>query len=85
MVKDGVGYFACILAITIANVVVLRGASRLIQDSLLPLQAILQGILCNRLLFHVHIVNEERTRPWTSEGGCVLVDLRAVKALNIRR
>ncbi|KLO15277.1 hypothetical protein SCHPADRAFT_938874 [Schizopora paradoxa] len=63
MVKDGIGYYTCILAITIPNLVVLRGTSEFAGDSLLPMQVIVQGILCSRLLFHVHAVNETWPTP----------------------
>jgi len=80
MVKDGVGYFLCSIALTITDLGVLRGTSEfVVPEVLLIAQAVLQGILCNRLLFHVHVVNEERTRPWScASAPVILVELRQV-------
>ncbi|KLO15285.1 hypothetical protein SCHPADRAFT_275005 [Schizopora paradoxa] len=60
MTKDGVGYFICNLAITIANLIVLRRLSPTMRGFLLITQGALQNILCNRLLLHIHVVNESR-------------------------
>lgn len=43
----------------------------------LRLQGFLRCILTNRLLFHVHVVNEERTQTGSSEGRIMFVDLHA--------
>jgi len=87
MVRDGVVYYLCTFALSIANLVVLRGTSGSVRDGLLPTQAVLQSILCNRLLFHVHVVNEERTRSWSSEveHTPVLVELRQVPTQTHRK
>ncbi|KLO08840.1 hypothetical protein SCHPADRAFT_944114 [Schizopora paradoxa] len=60
MAQDGIGYFACTLVLSSANLVVLRrvrGPPDL-RDFLFVIQGALQSILCSRLLFHVHAVNE---------------------------
>jgi len=61
MTKDGLGYFVCNLAITIANLIVLRRLSPTLRGFLLITQGALQNILCNRLLLHIHIVNESQS------------------------
>jgi len=58
MVQDGIGYFACTLAITTANLIVLKGLTPAIQDCLFIMQSVLQDILCSRLMFHIRAVND---------------------------
>jgi len=76
MAKDGVGYYVCNLTITVANVVSILHASKFEGGILLIVQAILQSILCNRLLLHLHVVNAECSEPSSSEGHCAQVELR---------
>ncbi|KLO05339.1 hypothetical protein SCHPADRAFT_730522 [Schizopora paradoxa] len=58
MAQDGIGYFACTLAITTANLIVLKRVTPVLRDFLFVVQGALQGILCSRLLIHIHVVNE---------------------------
>ncbi|KLO06936.1 hypothetical protein SCHPADRAFT_672457 [Schizopora paradoxa] len=58
MAQDGIGYFACTLAITSANLIVLGSVTPDLRDFLFITQGALQNILCGRLLFHVRAVNE---------------------------
>ncbi|KLO11706.1 hypothetical protein SCHPADRAFT_941851 [Schizopora paradoxa] len=58
MARDGMGYFACTLVITTSNLVVLARVTPNLRDFLLVTQSAIQGILCSRLLFHIHTVNE---------------------------
>ncbi|KLO06325.1 hypothetical protein SCHPADRAFT_1002412 [Schizopora paradoxa] len=58
MAQDGIGYFACTLVITSANIVVLARVTPDLRDFFLITQGALQNILCSRLLFHVRSVNE---------------------------
>jgi len=53
MTRDGIGYFVCNIAITIANLIVLRRVSPVLCDFLLVTQGVLQNILCSRLLIHI--------------------------------
>ncbi|KLO06934.1 hypothetical protein SCHPADRAFT_672289 [Schizopora paradoxa] len=57
MVQDGIGYFACTLAITSANLAVELLKPEL-RSLLFITQGALQNILCSRLLFHLRDVNE---------------------------
>jgi len=58
MTEDGIGYFVCTLAISTANLVVLKRVSPALREFLFVTQGAILGILCSRLLFHVHAVNE---------------------------
>jgi len=58
MARDGIGYFFCAVAITTANLVVLRSATPNLRAFLYGTQGILQNILCSRLLLHIHAVIE---------------------------
>ncbi|KLO10436.1 hypothetical protein SCHPADRAFT_942819 [Schizopora paradoxa] len=58
MAHDGLVYFACTLAITSGNLVVLKRVTPDLRDFLFVAQGAIQGILCARLLFHIHTVNE---------------------------
>jgi len=60
MTQDGIGYFACNLAITVTNLICLGLLSPDIKEFLLPAQAALQNALCNRLLFHIRTASESR-------------------------
>jgi len=58
MAQDGIGYFVCSLAITSANLVVLKRVTPDLRDFLFITQGAIQSILSSRLLFHIHEVNE---------------------------
>jgi len=58
MVQDGVGYFACTLAITTLNLVLLKRLTPELRDILLSAQGAVQNILCSRLLFHLRSVDD---------------------------
>jgi len=60
MAKDGIGYFACVVAISITNIIVLRTAHPVIRDIVVPTQAAFQNALCVRLLLHLHVASEPR-------------------------
>jgi len=60
MAKDGLGYFSCVMVLSITNVIVLRVAHPVIRDAFVPTQAALQNALCVRLLLHLHIVNDSQ-------------------------
>ncbi|KLO11707.1 hypothetical protein SCHPADRAFT_998703 [Schizopora paradoxa] len=66
MARDGLGYFACTLAITTSNLVVLGRVTPNLRDFLLVTQSAIQSVLCSRLLFHVHSVGEA---PMASMGS----------------
>jgi len=53
MAQDGIGYFACTLAITTANLIVIKRVTPSLQDFLFVMQGAIHNILCSRLLFHV--------------------------------
>jgi len=53
MVRDGVVYFACTLAITIANLIVIKRVTPYLRDFLFVIQGAIHNILCSRLFFHV--------------------------------
>jgi len=83
MVRDGVGYFVCNIAITTINVVVLRRTSAFLRDFLLITQGVLENILCNRLLLHIYVVREaSMRRPSASESTSV--ELRALPKRRLR-
>ncbi|KLO08757.1 hypothetical protein SCHPADRAFT_1000715 [Schizopora paradoxa] len=67
MSKDGIGYYACVVAISIANILVLLIAEPVIRDVAVSTQAAFQNILCIRLLLHLHVVNDpqDETKPAT--------------------
>jgi len=73
MVRDGVGYYVCNIAITTANVVVLRRSSPFLRDFLLITQGVMENILCSRLLLHVYVVHDVHARrpPSTLESGSI--------------
>ncbi|KLO05494.1 hypothetical protein SCHPADRAFT_724738 [Schizopora paradoxa] len=77
MVRDGVGYFVCNIAITTANVVLLRRSSSFLRNFMLITQGILENILCTRLLLHVFVVHDAQMRRMLSTEG-TLVELRAL-------
>jgi len=54
---DGVGYYICSTAITVADVVIFRAANPIFRACLIMTQISLQNVLCNRLLLHIHAVN----------------------------
>ncbi|KLO06940.1 hypothetical protein SCHPADRAFT_672607 [Schizopora paradoxa] len=58
MTQDGIGYFACTLALTSANLVILERVTPDLRDFLFIIQGALSNILCSRLLFHVRAVND---------------------------
>ncbi|KLO08330.1 hypothetical protein SCHPADRAFT_613640 [Schizopora paradoxa] len=58
MTRDGIGYFACTVAITATNLFVLTGVTPNLRAFLLVTQGAMQNIMCSRLLFHTHSVNE---------------------------
>jgi len=58
MVQDGIGYFACTLAITTLNLVLLKRVTPDLRDILISTQGALQNILCSRLLLHVRSVRD---------------------------
>lgn len=58
LVQDGIGYFACTLAITTANLIVLKGLTPALQDCLFIMQGVIQDILCSKVIFHVRAVND---------------------------
>ncbi|KLO15272.1 hypothetical protein SCHPADRAFT_273999 [Schizopora paradoxa] len=62
MVKDGIGYFICNIAITAANMVILSRTTDFLRYFLLITQSVLENILCNRLILHVFIVHDARTK-----------------------
>jgi len=57
IIADGIGYYICITAISIANLVIFHAANLVFRACLVLTQVSLQNILCNRLLLHVHAVN----------------------------
>jgi len=64
MAQDGIGYFACNLVITTANLVVLKRVTPDLRDFLFVVQGAIQSILCSRLLFHIYEVNEAAAAPY---------------------
>ncbi|KLO13890.1 hypothetical protein SCHPADRAFT_341157 [Schizopora paradoxa] len=58
MAHDGIGYFACSIAISIASFLVIKYITY--DDFLFILQGAVQAILCSRLLFHVYAVNHRK-------------------------
>jgi len=58
MVQDGIGYFACTLAITTLSLVLLKRVTPELRDILLATQGAVQNILCSRLLLHVRSVRD---------------------------
>ncbi|KLO15293.1 hypothetical protein SCHPADRAFT_275542 [Schizopora paradoxa] len=81
MVRDGVGYYVCNIAITTASVVVLRRSSPFLRDFMLITQGILENIMCTRLLLHVYVVHDAQMRGMSSTEG-TLVELRALPKWN---
>jgi hypothetical protein len=53
MLKDGVAYFACVLATTVTNMVILQLAPPELLDFLIHTQGTVHNILCNRLLLRI--------------------------------
>jgi len=74
MAQDGIGYFACSLAITSANLVVLKRVTPDLRDFLFVAQGAIHSILCSRLLFHIHEVNE-------FPGGTYLSQINSSRAV----
>ncbi|KLO10455.1 hypothetical protein SCHPADRAFT_942832 [Schizopora paradoxa] len=68
MAQDGIGYFVCSLAITSANLVVLVRATTNLRSLLFVVQGAIQGILCARLLFHIHAVDESPNGTYRSQA-----------------
>jgi len=67
MAEDGIGYFACTLAISTLNLVLLKRFSPDLRDILLSVQGAVQNILCSRLLFHVRSMDDSSNG--THESG----------------
>jgi len=68
--KDGVLYYLCIVAVTIANLLVLLIASSTLDTFLLIPQSILHSILCNRLLLRIRGAYESLSvHPQHGDGG----------------
>jgi len=74
MAKDGIWYFACVIALSVANVIVLRSASIAYRAFFLLTQAAFQNALCVRLLLHLRLVNEE-SEPAISTVSSLKVDV----------
>ncbi|TDL21284.1 hypothetical protein BD410DRAFT_312021 [Rickenella mellea] len=53
---DGLLYFACILATSITNLVVVIVAPAELSPFLIPLQRVLHSVLCSRILLHIRAV-----------------------------
>jgi len=70
MARTGIGYFACTLVITIANLVVLKAVTPFLQDFLLVTQGAMQNILCSRLLFHVRAVSDSSVNTPAGQTSC---------------
>ncbi|KLO06697.1 hypothetical protein SCHPADRAFT_945881 [Schizopora paradoxa] len=81
MARDGVGYFACSVAITTANFVVLRTVAPNLRAFLLVSQASFQNIMCSRLLFHTYSLKERSV--FTSDGAISTVARDAVSTMEI--
>jgi len=70
MVRDGIGYFACTLVITIANLFVLKRVTPAsgLQDILFFMQGAIHNILCSRLFFHIRAaVNDPSTETYPNQ------------------
>jgi len=80
MVKDGLGYFACVTGLCLANLIVIHSAAPLLRDSFLLAQAAMQNVLCVRLLLHLHAVNRGSQSPIseTFSTAFEMKDLRIV-------
>ncbi|KLO08208.1 hypothetical protein SCHPADRAFT_616480 [Schizopora paradoxa] len=57
MTQDGVGYYVCVMAITTANLIILKRATPSVTGFLYGVQGIVQNILCSRLFFHLRSLN----------------------------
>jgi len=77
MARDGIGYFACNLAITIGNLICFERLPGDIKGILIPAQIALQNALCYRLLFHIRGTTESQmntTGFGTYDGFIAQVD-----------
>ncbi|KLO08767.1 hypothetical protein SCHPADRAFT_908362 [Schizopora paradoxa] len=74
MVRDGIGYFVCVMGLSIANMIVLRTVAPMMRDLYILPQASLQNVLCVRLLLHLHVVNDRESNLSTSD--MTLVELK---------
>lgn len=68
MTRDGIGYFVCNIAITIANLIVLRRLSPLLCNFLFVTQGALHNILCCRLLIHIRTAGNNENHTFQSQS-----------------
>ncbi|KLO12894.1 hypothetical protein SCHPADRAFT_940859 [Schizopora paradoxa] len=59
MAKDGIIYFACVLALSIGNLLVVVSSSPVYKLTFFMTQSAFQNVLCVRLLLHLRTVNDE--------------------------
>jgi len=59
MAKDGIGYFSCVIGLSLANLIVLRRANPIVRDFFLLPQAAFQNALGVRIMLHLHVVDKK--------------------------
>jgi len=59
MAKDGIGYFSCVIALSLANFFVLRSAEPIVRDMFILPQAAFQDALSVRIILHLHAVDKK--------------------------
>ncbi|TDL25205.1 hypothetical protein BD410DRAFT_630709 [Rickenella mellea] len=65
---DGVLYFACVLATTVANLIVVLSASADINNFLIVVQRVLHSVLCSRVLLHIRSAYKAQQRHLTGDS-----------------
>ncbi|TDL25239.1 hypothetical protein BD410DRAFT_632792 [Rickenella mellea] len=66
---DGLLYFACILATTIANLIVIAHAPEELNASLIEVQRVLHSALCSRVLLNIRSAYETQKRRCSGEDS----------------